>query len=87
MSYSIRLSTHWYLLSDKTMIRTYTDFISDITTNSELLRELDTVLPFVGTNALKSWFSSKGYSLTEGDVSMLYQNQNSLMNSNEQINY
>lgn len=69
------------------MLKTYTDFISDITINVNLLRELDNVLPFVDTNSLKSWFGDKGYFLVEEDVVMLYQNQNSLMNSAEQINY
>ncbi|MBO3462886.1 hypothetical protein G7B40_001220 [Aetokthonos hydrillicola Thurmond2011] len=68
-------------------MKTYTDFISDITINFELLKELEAVLPFTDANCLQTWFSSKGYYLTEGDVAMLYHNQNSLMNADEQINY
>ncbi len=68
-------------------MKTYMDFITDITTNSQLLQELELVLPFPNTDALTVWFSYKGYALGNGDALMLYQHQNALMDSGEPIHY
>jgi hypothetical protein len=68
-------------------MKTYMDFVTDITTNSKLLQELELVLPFTNTEALTVWFSYKGYALGRGDAVMLYQHQNALMDSGEPIHY
>jgi hypothetical protein len=68
-------------------MKTYMDFITDITTSSSLLQELELVLPFANTEALTVWFSYKGYTLGSGDALMLYQHQNALMDSGEPIHY
>jgi hypothetical protein len=68
-------------------MKTYMDFITDITTNNQLLQELELVLPFTNTEALTVWFSYKGYSLENGDALMLYQHQDALMDSGEPIHY
>jgi hypothetical protein len=68
-------------------MKTYMDFITDITSNNQLLQELELVIPFPNTEALTLWFSHKGYSLAEGDAAMLYQHQDALMESGDPINY
>jgi hypothetical protein len=68
-------------------MKTYMDFITDITTDVGLLQELELVLPFANTEALTVWFSYKGYRLGDGDAAMLYQHQNALMDSGEPIHY
>jgi hypothetical protein len=68
-------------------MKTYMDFITDITTNAGLLQDLELVLPFPNTEALMVWFSHRGYSLGDGDALMLYQHQGALMDSGEPIHY
>jgi uncharacterized protein (DUF1330 family) len=68
-------------------MKTYTDFILDITAQADLLQELNLVLPFPEAEQMRSWFASKGYHLESFDIEMLYQNQNALLDANEQVNY
>jgi hypothetical protein len=68
-------------------MKSYMDFITDITMDVGLLRELELVLPFANTEALMVWFSYKGYALEGGDALMLYQHQNALLESGEPIHY
>ena len=68
-------------------MKTYMDFIADISSNVNLLKELEIVLPFTDPQSLTHWFVGKGYQLAEGDVEMLYGSQSSLLENGEQINY
>jgi hypothetical protein len=68
-------------------MKSYMDFIADISSNVNLLKELEIVLPFNDPQSLTSWFVGKGYQLAEGDVEMLYGSQSSLLENGEQINY
>ncbi len=68
-------------------MKTYTDFILDITSTHSLLQELNAILPFPSIEGLMEWFSSKGYQLADCDADLLYQHQNALLNNDEQVNY
>jgi hypothetical protein len=68
-------------------MKTYMDFITDVSSNNSLLKELEASLPFVDLDSLRHWFAQQGYQLANGDVEMLYESQSSLMENTEQINY
>jgi hypothetical protein len=70
-----------------TQMKSYMDFIADISSNVSLLKELEIVLPFTDPQSLTHWFVGQGYQLAEGDVEMLYGSQSSLLENGEQINY
>jgi hypothetical protein len=70
-----------------TQMKSYMDFIADISSNVNLLQELEIVLPFTDPQSLTNWFMGQGYQLAEGDVEMLYGSQSSLLGNGEQINY
>jgi hypothetical protein len=68
-------------------MKSYMDFIADISSNVNLLAELEVLLPFPDQQSLTHWFMGKGYQLADGDVEMLYGSQSSLMENSEQISY
>jgi len=68
-------------------MKSYVDFISDLMKQPALLRELDTVVPFQTQVVMKDWFSARGYALSEADAHLLFQNQSSLLEEKEQVNY
>jgi hypothetical protein len=68
-------------------MKTYMDFITDLSSNINLLKELEANLPFTDLDGLQLWFVQQGYQLAPGDVEMLYASQSSLMDNAEQINY
>jgi hypothetical protein len=68
-------------------MKSYMDFISDISSNVNLLKELEVLLPFPDPQTLTHWFVAQGYQLAEGDIEMLYGSQSSLIDNAEQINY
>jgi hypothetical protein len=68
-------------------MKTYMDFITDVSSNNSLLKELEASLPFTDLDSLRHWFAQQGYQLANGDVEMLYESQSSLMENTEQINY
>ncbi|GAB3167918.1 hypothetical protein [Telluribacter humicola] len=68
-------------------MKTYADFITAITTQPALLQELESILPFPDQSALQRWFIDKGYQIGDHDLQMLYDQQNSLLDASEQVNY
>ncbi len=68
-------------------MKSYMDFITDISSNLNLLAELEGLLPFPDQQSLTHWFMGKGYQLADGDIAMLYSSQSSLMENTEQISY
>lgn len=68
-------------------MKTYVDFISDLTLDRNLLHALEQDIPFDSRDTLAQWFFARGYSLSEHDAKTLFDNQTSLMNDVEQVNY
>jgi hypothetical protein len=68
-------------------MKSYMDFIAELSSNANLLQELETVLPFADVQSLTTWFVGHGYQLATGDIEMLYSSQSSLMDNGEQVNY
>ncbi|MET9834750.1 hypothetical protein ABZ078_36930 [Streptomyces sp. NPDC006385] len=68
-------------------MKSYGDFISDITDDATLYDALCDAIPFDGPAELAAWFAGRGYQLTDKDAQTLLTNQEEVTGVGEQVHY